>query len=191
MKKIGLTGGIGSGKSTVCDVFAALGVAVYNSDKQAKRIMNSNKELRQAIESEFGEAVYVDGELDRGAMAGIVFGDSEKLEKLNKIVHPAVLRDFDLWAEGQSSPYVILESAILVESGFYQFMDVNICVCAPLAERIVRTMLRDDSSESEVTRRINSQGDDALRVAHCHYVIDNAESDGVLAQVLAIHKDLI
>lgn len=190
MRKIGLTGGIGSGKSTICQVFASLGIAIYNSDQQAKRIINQDPEVISKISELFGTNIYSDAQLDRAMMASIVFNDTEKLALLNQIVHPAVLKDFTLWAEQQNSAYVILESAILVESGFFKYMDANICVTAPLAERIIRTMLRDNCSENDVQQRIKAQASDQLRDKECQYSISNADSDSVLEQILDLDVKL-
>ena len=138
MYKIGITGGIGSGKSTVCALFADRGVAVYDSDSRAKRLMNEDAALREALSREFGAGCYAaDGSLDRAYLAAAVFGDAEALKRLNAIVHPAVREDFRKWAETQNGPYVLLESAILFEAGFESEVDATLAVLAPLEERCV------------------------------------------------------
>ena len=144
MMKVGITGGIGSGKSTVCRLFAERGIAVYDSDHEAKRLMAGP--LRRAIEDRFGTSIYRDEVLDRRALARVVFNDPQALADLNALVHPAVRTDFEAWAARQEGPYVILESAILYESGFDDAVDRVLAVLAPMAVRIERTCRRDDAS---------------------------------------------
>ena len=144
MMKVGITGGIGSGKSTVCRLFAARGVAVYDSDAAAKRLMAGP--LRGAVEARFGAQAYRDGVLDRRYLAGIVFRDREALQALDAIVHPAVMRDFEAWAEAQQGDYVVLESAILFEAGLEKSVDRTVAVLAPEGLRIQRTRRRDGAA---------------------------------------------
>ena len=163
MYKVGITGGIGSGKSTVCALLADYGVAVYDSDAEAKRLMEQSVELREALCEAFGAECYTESGLNRAYLASKVFGDEEQLQRLNSIVHPAVRADFAAWAEHQQTPYVVLESAILFESGFDSEVDATLAVVVPLEERIRRTMERDKSDRESVLRRIGHQlSDDEL-----------------------------
>ena len=154
MYKVGVTGGIGSGKSTVCRLFAERGIAVYDSDSQAKRLMEESDTLRAALVGAFGTECYAEGRLNRRYLAGRVFGDAEALARLNALVHPAVREDFRMWAERQSGPYVILESAILFEAGFENEVDTTLAVLAPAEERVKRCMERDGASREEVLRLV-------------------------------------
>lgn len=163
MMKVGITGGIGSGKSTVCRLFAQKGVAVYDSDAAAKRLMTDEADVRRAVTDRFGSETYKEGTLDRAYLAGIVFSNPQALSDLNAIVHPAVLRDFDAWAEKQDGEYVILESALLFDSGFEKHVDKTLAVLAPEPLRVERTCRRDKSDPEAVRRRIAAQmSDDAL-----------------------------
>ena len=164
MMKIGITGGIGSGKSTVCRLFAARGIAVYDSDSEAKRLMTGDAALRAAIAARFGAAVYgADGSLDRARLAACVFGDPAALAALNALVHPAVMADFAAWAERQAGPYVILESAILFEAGLEGSVDYTVAVLAPAELRVQRASRRDRCDEAAIRRRMAAQlGDDEL-----------------------------
>lgn len=173
MMRVGVTGGIGSGKSTVCRLFAARGVAVYDSDREAKRLMRDDATLRARIVARFGEAAYRGGELDRAYLAGQVFGHAEALSDLNGLVHPAVLADFDAWARRQDGDYVILESAILFESGFERHVDRTVAVLAPQALRIERTCRRDGTTADAVRRRMEAQLDDDALCARADYTIVN------------------
>lgn len=175
MIKVGVTGGIGSGKSRVCALFAALGIPVYDSDKRAKELMNGDGQLHDKITALFGAEAYGrDGRLDRRFVAGKVFNDPMLLTSLNGIVHPAVAEDFEAWSMSQSEfPYVILESAILFESGFDRFVDKIITVSAPEELRIERVLARDGVSRQAVAERIANQMADAEREARADYIINN------------------
>lgn len=174
MMKVGITGGIGSGKSTVCRLFAERGVAVYDSDAGAKRLMVGDDGLRRAIGERFGAGVYrADGSLDRARLAGIVFGDRQALADLNALVHPAVMRNFEAWACRQQGPYVVLESAILFEAGLEKAVDRTVAVLAPRELRIERTCRRDGSDRAAVERRIAAQADDDTLCARADYSVVN------------------
>lgn len=176
MMKIGITGCIGSGKSTVCRLFAAKGIPVYDSDAAAKRLMAGP--LRERVAARFGEAAYHGGELDRAFLAGIVFCDAQALADLNAIVHPAVMRDFEAWAAVQKAPYVVLESAILFEAGLESAVDRVVAVLAPAELRVERTCRRDGCDEDAVRRRIAAQADDDTLCAKADYALVNVlESD--------------
>ena len=179
MKKVAICGGIGSGKSAVCRMFAERGVAVYDSDSRAKALMNDSAELREALIAEFGEECYADGLLNRPYLASKVFGSEEQLTKLNSIVHPAVKGDFLRWAEEQQSSYCILESAILFESGFDELVDKKVAVLAPQPLRVMRAMERDGASKEQIEARIKAQmGDDEL-MARCDFAIVNIHLEDV------------
>lgn len=178
MIRVGITGGIGSGKSTVCRLFAQRGVAVYDSDAAAKRLMSGDDGLRRRITARFGDDAYCDGALNRAYLARRVFSDAQALADLNAIVHPAVMADFEAWAGRQRGDYVVLESAILFESGLEHAVDRTVAVLAPLELRIERTVLRDGCDVSEVRRRIAAQTDDDTLRARADYTLVNIlESD--------------
>ncbi len=165
--KVGITGGIGSGKSTVCRLFAQRGIAVYDSDSEAKRLMSDDADLRSAVIARFGADTYPDGRLDRSRLAACAFSDTRALADLNALVHPVVIRDFEAWAERQEGPYVILESAILFEAGLQGSVDRSIAVLAPVELRIQRACRRDGCDEARIRERIAAQmtDDDLCRLA--------------------------
>lgn len=176
MIKVGITGGIGSGKSTVCRLFEQRGVAVYDSDAAAKRLMAG--ELREQIEARFGADVFRGGELDRGYLAEVVFGDPQALADLNALVHPAVMRDFEAWAGRQQDDYVILESAILFDAGLEGSVDKTVAILAPDALRVERTCRRDKSDAEQVRRRMAAQiDDDTLSRKADHTIVNIFEED--------------
>ena len=179
MIKVAICGGIGSGKSTVCRMFAERGVALYDSDSRAKALMNESAELRKALVAEFGEECYADGALNRPYLASRVFGSEEQLAKLNSIVHPAVKEDFLRWAEEQEGDYCILESAILFESGFDAVVDKTVAVLAPLPLRIERAMARDGASREQIEARVKAQMSDDELVARADFAIVNIHLEDV------------
>ena len=186
--KIGVTGGIGSGKSTVCRLLADMGATVYDSDARAKALMNEDKALREAIIEAFGEECYDEEGLNRAYLAAQVFGNEEALARLNAIVHPAVRADFRAWAEMQKSTYVVLESAILFEAGFENEVDSTLAVMSPLEERVRRTMERDGATREEVLRRISHQmSDDELHRLSKHTIV-NLRMDYLESDVEQLHK---
>ena len=160
MYKIGVTGGIGSGKSTVCELLRDRGVAVYDSDSRAKQLMAESEALREQLIAAFGAECYNAEGLNRAFLASKVFGNEEALQQLNSIVHPAVRADFQIWAEQQQSPYVVLEGAILFEAGFEDTVDAVVMVYAPESLRIERAMKRDNATEQQIRARIAAQMDD-------------------------------
>lgn len=170
---VGLTGGIGSGKTTVAKVFERQGIPVFYADVAAKTLMNTDQNLKGSISELFGQEAYLQGALNTGFLAGIVFQDSQKLSQLNRLVHPAVQKYFKEWAMLQSSPYVIEEAAILFESGSYKFCRSTIVVTAPLELRIERVMRRDGISRKDVLNRMKYQWDDALKVEKADFVVRN------------------
>ena len=171
MKVVGLTGGIGSGKSTIARLFAALGIAVYDSDTEAKKLINTSAEIKKRIVEVFGAKAYAEGGYNRAYMADIVFRNPDKLTVLNSIVHPMLADHFNQWVALQTSPYVIKEAAILFESGSYKNCDFIITVTAPEALRI--SMSRDGSTEAQVRARMAQQWTDAQRIALSDAVIEN------------------
>jgi dephospho-CoA kinase len=191
MIKIGLTGGIGSGKSTVAKVFEVMGIPVYYADEAAKRLMNSNADLHQSLVRHFGERVYKDGNLDRKYLADQVFNHSEKLELLNSLVHPATIQDAETWMQKQETPYAIKEAALIFESGSQKYLDLVIGVYAPEALRIQRVMRRDRVTREEVKARMSRQIDESLKMRLCDYVITNDELQLVIPQVEKLHEMFI
>ena len=173
MKVVGLTGGIGSGKSTIARLFSALGIAVYDSDTEAKKLINTSAEIKKRIVEVFGAEAYAEGVYNRAYMADIVFRNPDKLAVLNSIVHPVLADHFNQWVALQTLPYVIKEAAILFESGSYKNCDFIITVTAPETLRISRCMSRDGSTEAQVRARMAQQWTDAQRIALSDAVIEN------------------
>ena len=191
MKIVGLTGGMGSGKTTVANFFKEMGVPVYIADDAGKSLMNTNKEVKSKIISLFGEQAYNDGLLDRKYIANQVFNSPEKLEQLNQIVHPAVGLDFQQWMNNQDSPYVLYEAAILFEKGGYKKCDLIILVTAPLEDRISRLQARDDSSVDEIEARIQHQWSDDKKRKLSNFEIINKNLSSTKKQVRNLHEILI
>ena len=179
MRKIAICGGIGSGKSTVCRMFAERGAAIYDSDSRAKALMAESAELRAALVAEFGEECYEGGVLNRPYLAAKVFGSEEQLAKLNSIVHPAVKDDFLHWAEEQDSDYCILETAILFESGFDAVVDCSVAVLAPMPLRVQRAMERDGATKEQVEARIKAQMSDDELMRRANFAIVNIHLEDV------------
>jgi dephospho-CoA kinase len=191
MLKIGLTGGIGSGKSTVAQIFETLGIPVYYADEAAKKLMNEDPELKKEITAAFGAAAYPDGRLDRRYMAALVFEDPRQLARLNSLVHPVTLRDAEQWMERQQTPYAVKEAAIIFEAKLRPYYDYVIGVTAPESLRIERVMKRDQSSRDKIQQRIRQQMDDQEKMKLCDFVILNDGQQSVLKQVLALHAELL
>jgi len=193
MFRVGLTGGIGSGKSTVAGIFEVLGVPVYYADPVAKTIMNEDPELKQQIVQAFGPSAYKDGVLDRSFLSSRVFADAGKLELLNSLVHPATIRASEKWMEEQAarSPYAIKEAALIFESNATQYLDYVIGVYAPTTLRIHRAMQRDQVTREKVIERMRNQIDEEIKMKLCDSIIYNDEQHAVIPQVLELHKKLI
>ncbi|QEC46072.1 dephospho-CoA kinase [Pseudobacter ginsenosidimutans] len=191
MISVGITGGIGSGKSTVARIFEVLGIPVYYADDAAKRIMNTDPELRQAIIDTFGPETYTNGVLNRSVLSSLVFNNQEKLEQLNSLVHPATIRDGEKWMQAQTTPYAIKEAALFFESGSAASLDYIIGVYAPASLRIHRAMQRDNITREAVIARMSKQIDENIKMRLCNFVIVNDEQQPVLPQVLALHKELL
>lgn len=191
MLKIGLTGGIGSGKSLVADIFSRLGVAVYISDNIAKKLMNSNEAVKKSLSDEFGESIYAENQLNRKKLADIIFNDDTKLQKVNAIVHPFVRDDFETFCmENEGSPYIINESAIVFTSGLYKSLDKIISVIAPLDLRIQRVIERDNTSKENIEKRAATQLTDEERIAKSDFLLYNDEKQLLTPQILSLHETL-
>ena len=191
MLKIGLTGGIGSGKTTVAQIFEVLGIPVYYADSEAKRLMNTDPELKEKITGVFGADVYTGGELNRAYLGKLVFADPEKLAQLNALVHPATIRDANSWMKKQTKAYAIKEAALIFESGLEKYFDFVIGVSAPQSLRLERVQQRDNSSTEEVLQRIENQMDEKEKTSRCDFIVVNDGIQAVLPQVIAIHEVLM
>lgn len=190
MKKIGLTGGIGVGKTYVAQVFKNLDIPIFNADIQAKECLSNNIELIQAVKQEFGKKMYVNNILQKEILANIVFQDNIALEKLNLLVHPVVKSKFALWCKEQNVKLIIKEAAILYESGSYLDLDAVICVSAPEDLRIKRIQERDGLLEEDIRRRMNNQMLQSEKEKLSDYIIYNDEKQLVLPQILKIIKEI-
>jgi dephospho-CoA kinase len=191
MLKIGLTGGIGSGKSTVARIFEVLGIPVYYADEAARKLMTENEELKASIIGAFGKDAYFNGNLNREYIAGQVFNSDRKIGILNSLVHPATIKDAAEWIQMQKAPYIVKEAALIFESGSNKNLDYVIGVKSPLAFRIQRTMDRDNIAADEVKARISKQMDEELKLQLCDYVIVNDEHQMLIPQVLALHEKFL
>lgn len=190
MLKIGVTGGMGSGKTTVCKVFEILGIPVFYADAVAKSIMYTDQVLRQDIIKSFGEKSYSErGDLNRSYLSAIVFNSKTELEKLNALVHPAVFRAFDLWVESQEAvPYVVKEAALLFESDSYKMCDQTVLVKSPLEIRIERIKLRDGITREEIESRMNRQFSDEVKEKLADHILINDERQLLIPQILDLHS---
>ncbi len=188
---VGLTGGIGSGKTTVAEMFRQLNVPVYESDEEAKSLMHSSKTVRNAIIGLFGEQAYTKGRLNRKLIAERVFGDKQLLAQLNQIVHPAVKDHFFEWMSVQDAPYVIQETALIFENDMQDRYDKIVLVTAPMTARIERVTKRDGVSEEEVMARIENQLDDKSKIECSDFVIENSDLETTEKEVGRIHAELL
>ena len=191
MIQVGLTGGIGSGKTTVAGYFRGLGVPVYNSDQRARELMEADDNLRLAISGLLGAEAYVDAGLNSGYIASRVFKDKALLEQLNQLVHPVVRKDFLVWVGQQNTPYVLQEAAILFENGAYKGFDRMILVTAPREIRIRRVMERDSVPRESVVARMKNQWETSRKVPLANYVIENTDLEETRLQVEHIHGELL
>jgi len=189
--KIGITGGIGSGKTFICRLFESLGIPVYNADEEAKRLMNTDIRIKEKLIAQFGEATYKDGLLDRAFLANMVFSDKDKLELLNGIVHPIVIQEAKDWAERQTTRYSLKEAALLFESGSYKELDYTILVTAPIDIRIQRVIERDGTTEPQVWERMNKQLSDEEKLQLADFVIVNDGITPLLPQVWTLHQKFL
>lgn len=191
MIRVGMTGGIGSGKSTVSRVFASLGVPVYYTDPRAKELMVTDEEIIRELTALLGPQTYVGGELDRQYVASRIFTDRELIQKVNSIVHPRVAADFERWATGcvgSGAHYVMMECAILFESGFDDMMDYIVTVSADIDERVARAASRDGIDERQIRERIANQMTDQEREHRSNFTIENSDHDMVVPRILELHK---
>jgi dephospho-CoA kinase len=189
-KIIGLTGGIGTGKSVVAKVFATLGIPVFNADEEAKRIMQSSPEIKAKLIQQFGSSIYNEFGLQKEKLAAIVFNDPYQLQLLNAIVHPVTIQAAKDWAAKQTSPYVIKEAALIFESGSAEGLFKVIGVTAPLSLRIHRVMQRDGISKEQVEARMRNQISDTIKMRLCDFVIHNNNQQMVIPQVIEIDKKI-
>lgn len=190
---IGITGGIGSGKSTVARIFSILGIPIYFADDRAKWLMENNTSLISEIKTAFGnESYFGDGKLNRKFLSSEVFGHPEKTKIINKLVHPTVKEDFEEWANSQTSPYVLKEAALLFETGSYKDLDKIITVTSPLTVRINRVLMRDSHrSEEQLNAIIDQQMPDEEKSEKSDFVIKNVENKLLIPQVLQLHEKLL
>jgi dephospho-CoA kinase len=189
--KLGVTGGIGSGKTSVCKVFTVLGVPVFSADRIARDIMDSDEEIIRKLNSITGQDLYSNGSLDRVALASLIFNNCTLLEKVNSLVHPVVFDHFAVWEKSQTAPYIIMEAAILFESGASKLVDKIATIVAPEAERVKRVTQRNKLSINQVMERMKNQLDDETKINLSDYVIYNSENDMIIPAVLEIHKDIL
>lgn len=190
--KVGVTGGIGSGKSTVCHVLRILGVETFNADEEARKLLNDDAGARTEVMARFGGGLYADGELDRKLLASLVFTDARALADLNAIVHPRVRTAFATWAEKRKThPYVVMEAAILLGSGGAALLDHIVVVTCPAEERQRRVMLRDGSDAGQVAARMRQQLSDEAMAKGADALIVNDGNHLVIPQVLSLHQNLL
>ena len=191
MIKVGLTGGLGSGKTTVAKVFETLGIPVFYADDVSKKITDTNAQVKEALVALFGTDLYYDGLLDRQKLAKLIFGDADAIKKVNAIIHPAVANAFTAWCAAQNSPYVLQEAAILFETGGYKRFDKMILVSAPEELRITRVRQRSGWSREEALQRMQNQWGESQKIPLADFVILNDGSKPLLPQIMAIHEDLL
>lgn len=191
MLKIGLTGGIGSGKTTVAQIFEVLGIPVYYADDEAKKLMNEDENLKQQIIHHFGTDSYANGILNRSFLAETVFSDSKKTTLINSIIHPATIADADKWMEKQTTPYAIKEAALIFEADAGKMLDLVLGVYAPETLRIERVMARNNISLEAVRLRMKKQMDDEAKMSLCDAVILNDEQSLLIPQVVDFHKNIL
>ncbi len=189
--RIGLTGGIGSGKSTAAQIFEVLGIPVYYADIAAKRLMNEDEELRTGITKIFGKEAYINETLNRKYISSIVFSDAAKLKILNALVHPVTKKDGETWMHQQTTPYAIHEAALIFEANVSDRLDYVIGVSSPIELRISRAMERDKVNREEVLKRMHQQLDEDVKMSKCDFVLINDEQQQLIPQVLALHEKLI
>lgn len=188
---VGITGGIGSGKTRIVELFESLGVPCYIADREAKRLMNEDADVKKAIIGLFGNEAYASGILDRTLLGNIVFTQPQKLNALNAIVHPAVAKDFKNWVDNQHYPYVIKEVAILFETGGYKQVDKTLLITAPKETRIARVMKRDASSKKSIIDRMQNQWSDDKKIPLADFVIENSVWEQTKKEVKQLHQQFL
>lgn len=191
MFKLGITGGIGSGKTSVCRVFEVLNIPVFSADRVAREITETDEIIINGINSIAGRNLYLNGSLDRPALSNLIFNDQSLLKKVNSLVHPAVFKYFERWVSEQTSSYVIMEAAILFESGASKMVDRVATIVAPVEERIERIILRNRLSREQIEERMRNQMDDLTRSKQSDYIINNSENDMIIPVILKIHDDIL
>jgi len=189
--KLGVTGGIGSGKTTVCRIFSVFGIPVFSADLEARKIMNTNRNLMNQINALAGKDLYTTGSLDRQELAKMIFNNKSLLEEVNSLVHPVVFEYFTSWVVEQDTPYAIMEAAILFESGASSLMDKILTVVTPVEERITRLVKGNKFTREQVLERIKNQVDDEYRIKNSDFIINNSENDMIIPEILDIHKQLV
>ncbi len=190
MIKVGVTGGIGSGKTLICKIFEKLGVPVFYADQEAKKILNKDRAVVEKIKQTFGPGIYDENGINKTTLANIIFNDSEALQKINNIVHPVVKNHFKEWLNTVDYSYAIEEAAILIETGSHHDLDYNILVYAPKELRISRVMQRDGATRNEIESRMKNQMPDEEKFKKVNYIVYNDNSRMILPQVLEIHEQL-
>jgi len=192
MLKVGITGGIGSGKSLICTAFSQLGIPIYFADYEAKQLIKANPEIRAGLINLFGEAIYLpSGEIDRKKIASAIFNNKELISKINSIIHPRVRARYEQWLmQYQYIPYTLHEAAITFETGLYKTMDYMILVTAPEAVRIQRVAQRDNSSKEDILNRMKNQWPDEKKIPLAHFIIENDDHHLVLPKIIEIDKKL-
>ena len=191
MLNVGLTGGIGSGKTIASKIFEVLGIPVYQADVAAKRLMETNPVLKNQLIEQFGNDAFVDGKLNRSYIAEIIFNDKEKLQLINSLVHPYTIQDGIEWMKKQTSPYAIKEAALIFESGSQSNFDYIIGISSPLTLRLNRTLKRDNINRELVLEKMENQLDEETKMKLCDFVLLNDERTLLTTQVLAVHEKLI
>ena len=191
--RIGITGGMGAGKSTVCKIFSQIGISIYDADSRAKWLMNNNPELKEAIRKSFGWDSYTrKDDLNRDYLAKVVFNNEEKLKNLNSIVHPAVMKDFELWTqEHKDEPYSLKEAALLFESDSYKNLHKVIVINSPIETRIDRVVKRDHVKREDVLKRIENQSTDRERMEKADWIIYNDGINSLIEQAMKIHRQIL
>ena len=189
--KLGVTGGIGSGKTSVCRVFSVLGIPVFSADNEAREVMDIDTSIMLRINTIAGKNLYSSGNLDRSELAKLIFNNSRLLEKVNSLVHPVVFSRFREWVKRQDAPYVIMEAAILFESGADKIVDRIMTVVAPVEQRIERVIRRNMLTSDQVMERMRNQLDDEIRIQRSDYVVSNSENDMIIPVILKIHGELL
>jgi dephospho-CoA kinase len=191
MLKVGITGGIGSGKSTVCHLFKCLEIPVFNADNAGRNLLESDDAVIAQVKSILGEDVLINGKPDRKKIGGIVFNNPEKLTQLNAIIHPAVRRKYAEWTQEQTAPYLIYEAAILFETGLYKQLDSIVLVTTPEPLRIQRVMKRDGLTETSIRDRMKNQWSDKEKMKLASFIVVNDDGQALLPQVMTIHTVLL
>ena len=191
MLKIGLTGGIGSGKSTVARIFEVLGIPVYYADDAAKKLMNNDQNLQKQIIQHFGKESFINGKLNRAFLADVVFSNPAKTKLINSIIHPATIADAKKWMEKQNAPYSIKEAALIFEANAEKNLDLIIGVSSTYELRLQRVMQRDGINKGAVEKRMQNQMDENKKMESCDFVLNNNETELLIPQILALHKKIL